>query len=313
MQRKARWLFKKSLRASWLPETFQETLLFLLKVGYWPCFRKPLSFSEKLHYRKINETDSRLASLSDKIRVRKYVSKKIGRECLVPLLYQGNSLDAEQLHSMGDKIVVKRNDDSGSTILINTNTLERSQNTVSEITTLKRYGESTNEWWYQKMETQYLVEKKLPGDVSDRPTEYKFFIFNQHDGRTFFVVEVIRRYSDGKIKCGIFDNEMKRLTVGRKGCERFTESFPAPHQFSEMRDIAISLGSEFNFVRVDLYCTDEKVYFSELTFCPSEGRCGYTDPAFDFYLGSKWESLLLSSHSNSKPDSETRAPTTFAY
>jgi hypothetical protein len=38
-------------------------------------------------------------------------------------------------------------------------------------------------------------------------------------------------------------------------------------------------------VRVDLYCTGERIYFGELTFTPASGKIVYEPSAFDLELG----------------------------
>ena len=46
----------------------------------------------------------------------------------------------------------------------------------------------------------------------------------------------------------------------------------APKKLSSMFDLAEKLSSPFDYVRVDLYHENNKIYFGELTFFP---ECGY--------------------------------------
>ncbi len=53
-----------------------------------------------------------------------------------------------------------------------------------------------------------------------------------------------------------------------------------PANFEAMKEYARILSKEFDFVRVDLYDTGDRVYFGELTFTPKTGILGYlTDVA----------------------------------
>lgn len=279
---------KRWIRSSAVPSKLQEQWLFFLKLGYWPNFTQPESFSEKLHYRKMHEDDDRLVYLSDKVRVRNYVEQKVGREYLIPLLYSGDTISADDIYHCGDGVVVKRNNDSGSASIIDTNSRALSTEVAEALMALPDYGSMTNEWWYSKIGKQFLVERKLT-----QSTDYKFFVFKQPSGEPFIVIELMDR-KGGDVYCGVFDQEMQVLDVQRKGSlplksiEHVNET-----AFSEMVRIAKRLAEDFNFIRVDLYFSDGRIFFGELTFCPSEGRLDYSDRDFDYYLGSKWHELLL--------------------
>ena len=60
-----------------------------------------------------------------------------------------------------------------------------------------------------------------------------------------------------------------------------------------MIDIASKLSKGFEFVRVDLYNINGKIYFSEMTFTPAKGTLILDDDNADFEMGewldiSKW-------------------------
>ncbi len=44
-----------------------------------------------------------------------------------------------------------------------------------------------------------------------------------------------------------------------------------PDKYDEMLILAETLAKEFPFMRVDLYYTNNKIYFCELTFTPNNG------------------------------------------
>jgi hypothetical protein len=58
-----------------------------------------------------------------------------------------------------------------------------------------------------------------------------------------------------------------------------------PSKLAEMIDLAKSLCSNFIFVRVDLYCTDSKIYFGELTFTPQSGIGRWIPDSYDLVYG----------------------------
>ena len=82
-----------------------------------------------------------------------------------------------------------------------------------------------------------------------------------------------------------FDCEWNFCRITRDG-KRAPEDFnvPKPDNLAEMLEYARLLSAPFPFVRVDLYDTDGKIIFGELTFTPSAamdaGRLPETDVMF---------------------------------
>ena len=60
-----------------------------------------------------------------------------------------------------------------------------------------------------------------------------------------------------------------------------------PERFQEMKDIAVSLSRDFQYVRVDLYEIRGKVYFGELTFTPQNGVFPHFKEEFLIEMGTK--------------------------
>ena len=64
---------------------------------------------------------------------------------------------------------------------------------------------------------------------------------------------------------------------------------PAPAALAEMVGIARRLSEGFDFLRVDLYCVDGRVYCGELTLYPGCGLEPFTPPEADTWLGGFWK------------------------
>ena len=94
-------------------------------------------------------------------------------------------------------------------------------------------------------------------DASDF-TDYKFFCF---DGKVDCVMVCLER-SSGDTKFYFFDEDwkLKRLNVrGKNAPEGFT--IPKPSCMDEMFAIAAKLSVGMPFVRVDLYQSNDQIYF----------------------------------------------------
>ncbi len=295
LARTVRKAAKSAIRTLPLSPLLKEKILFAIQMGYWPDFANPNSFCEKLHRRKLYERDWRLVELSDKIKVRDFVAATIGVDYLVPLRYAGTDLSPELLLELGDQLVVKKNNDCGSAEVIAENTPEIAKAACTRIAANLSYGEKTNEWWYEMIPPGYLVEERLidPEQANGTPLDYKFFVFNRGNGESSVITEVVRRVNAQRQECSFFDEEMRPLFMGDqpvryRGCPGFSDVFPEHDLFEEMKSVALSLSRGFDFVRVDLYAVEGKVYFGEMTFNPAEGRFRISPAGFDFELGEKW-------------------------
>jgi hypothetical protein len=64
-------------------------------------------------------------------------------------------------------------------------------------------------------------------------------------------------------------------TVWVKPKYQYPKNVKKPEHLNEMINIAQTLGADFDFVRVDLYDTENAVFFSEFTFTPIGGYMNY--------------------------------------
>jgi hypothetical protein len=62
-----------------------------------------------------------------------------------------------------------------------------------------------------------------------------------------------------------------------------------PKHLHYMIDLAELLGMPFDFIRVDLYLVNDRIYFGELTNYPTSGMFSFIPVSHDFELGSKWK------------------------
>ena len=60
-----------------------------------------------------------------------------------------------------------------------------------------------------------------------------------------------------------------------------------------MKELVKKLSQGFEYVRVDLYNVDGKIYFGEMTFCPESGFGDISPVEWDYKLGSYWNQKKL--------------------
>jgi hypothetical protein len=62
-----------------------------------------------------------------------------------------------------------------------------------------------------------------------------------------------------------------------------------PKNYELMLKLAEKFAKTFDYVRVDLYNLDGKIYFGELTHYPASGTGKFEPISFDFELGQHWK------------------------
>lgn len=278
------------------PET-TEKILFLGKMGYWPDFDNPRTYNEKINWRKLRSTNEKYVRCADKLAVRDYVREKLGEEYLVPLLYSGESITAEQIHSFGNDIVVKANHDSGSACVIRENTVEAADKTSREIrkSLSVNYGERTNEWWYARIPPKACVEQLILNREGSLAFDFKFFVFRQSgnlEPRIFIEIDFDRNTPNHHR--GFYTAERELLDDFGKDIviddvPNLRRPFPEVENYDEMLRVVKVLAEDFDHVRVDLYYAEGKIYFGELTFSEGGGRSCWNPRDFDELLGECWQ------------------------
>ena len=114
------------------------------------------------------------------------------------------------------------------------------------------------------------------------PIDYKFFCFN---GAPKMVQVDYGRHSEHRRN--LYDLDWK-LIDGRYVYQNKKEVDDKPKNFDTMCRIAQALSSEMDFVRVDLYNVDGKIYFGELTHFPEGGFGRFLPESLDRLLGTFW-------------------------
>lgn len=127
---------------------------------------------------------------------------------------------------------------------------------------------------------------------ADGLVDYKFYCFN---GEPKFLYVGFANIVNGEKhdQLSFLDLDWKSTPFYRKDHEPFPFELNKPECFEQMVDIAKKLSKSISFVRIDLYCIDEKIYFSEATFCPGGGYGRFYPDEWEEKLG-EWIDLARS-------------------
>jgi hypothetical protein len=263
--------------------------LYFLKVhGYWPHFKNPRSFEEKVWSRMLFDRDSRWTLLLDKFRVRDYVANKVGSEYLIPLLWSGNKPEEIPFDKLPLKFVIKTNHGSGYNILVRDKTQLDQTKTRRQLKTWleENFCEDKflgTEWAYKKIRPTIMVESYLENNGSV-PEDYKFFCYS---GRAEFCKVDFDRFEDHSE--AFFDKGLKPLHLFGLGIKQYCGKFAFPDNYKDMVRVAESLAKGIDFIRVDLYSVGGQIYFGELTCYHGGGLIALSPRRYDLLFGEKWK------------------------
>lgn len=266
-------------------------LYYKVKTGRKLNINNPQRYTEKIQLRKCNSVNNQTYILcADKYKVREYIKEKIGEEYLIPIYFAKKKITINDLESLPDSFVLKTNNASQTNIIVKDKTKENLELIVAKMNKFIKYrfGYRSFELFYNNIEPYIIAEKyigKINGDV---PNDYKFFCFTQKDKTTKIIIQAdCGRFSDRHIRY-FFDEHWNKLEM--TNCDNGENNYDIerPQNLEKMLDIAKKLSSDFDYVRVDLYDVDNKIYFGELTFTDGSGYDPIKPDEYDKILGSYW-------------------------
>lgn len=258
---------------------------FKKRLGYDIDFTKePVTFNQKIQFRKLYDNNPLYAICSDKYRVREYVRNKIGEKYLIPLYLVTDKLTIDQWNKLPNSFVAKANHNSGPVQIVKDKTRVNAKTIIDELNNQLTidYGIISMEKYYSNIPRKIIVEKYLKGDIED----YKIHCFGNEE----LYIDICTRET-GVTESILYDKNWQNLgvTAGKLSDKKFDK----PKNFNIMIKIAKKLSEDFDYVRVDLYNIDGKIYFGELTFCENSGFGKFSDENWDYKFGSFWDQSKL--------------------
>jgi hypothetical protein len=249
--------------------------------GRLPDLAQPRTFNEKVLWRKVYDRRPVFRTLSDKVAVRDYVAARVGPEHLVPMLGVFERPKDIPWAELPVPYVIKANHGCGWNLFV----LDAAEVDPSALTrTLRRwlrtnFSYGVREWAYKDIPRRLIIERFI-GSGRKTPDDYKFFCFDGAPQAIWVLADRFTKPTDVW-----YDPGWVVLTFMGSSQEA---ARPAPSALDEMLAIARKLSAGFDFLRVDLYCVDGRVYCGELTVYPGCGLWPYT-PESDEWLGGFWK------------------------
>lgn len=273
---------------NWIPDSLMLRIQYRIKMGYWPSFKHPKRFTEKLQLYKMRYRNPKMSQCVDKYDVREYVEGKGLGHILNELLGIYNSFEEIDFVNLPNQFVIKSTTGGGGLNVIVVKDKQRCDKEIirQQIASWNIHTpgmiSSGREWAYKNMpRTRIIIERYLEDSTgAGKLSDYKLMIFN---GR-FKLLWVDRdRYSNHHR--GFWDENLNFMPDVYSDHETFTTPPELPDNINEMIKVAEVLSADFPYSRVDLYNCQGKIFFGEITFYPWSGYVKFTPDSFDIKLG----------------------------
>lgn len=248
--------------------------------------KNPKTFSEKLQWYKLNARQPIMQICADKVAVREYL-KELGYGNLLNDVHGVYSNVKEiDWDALPEQFVIKAAHGSGQNIIVS----DKSKLNVKHAKRMlnswlhQDISWSGREWVYSGMPRRIIAEKFLKDETGEL-RDYKFFCFN---GTPAFMQLEVGRYTEHNTR-NFYDMDWNLMPFGKELPHNPNIVVEKPQMFEEMKRIAAELCKPFQFVRVDLYQVNGKIYFGELTFFPAGGAPDFVPAEYDEIVGKFWE------------------------
>ncbi len=252
---------------------------------------RPKTFNEKILWKQVYGDNKAYARLSDKYAVRKHIAETIGKEYLIPLQYTTTDPRCIPFDTLDYPVIIKSNHASGQKIILKDKSAIDRKAVIRECTRWLNinYYDAFRESQYKDIVPRIVVESLLVNKQGRIPIDYKLHCFN---GKVECILAMDGRFETDR-KIGFFDTKWKFLPFnygveeGGTFLWKHSKSFKKPKNLKKMVALAEKLAKDFDFVRVDLYSVQDKIYFGELTFTPGAGLNKFYPETWDNYFGDK--------------------------
>lgn len=263
-----------------LPIGARRRALFISFNRRLPHFGNPSTFNDKVNWRIINDRRPLLEWTCDKVAMKERAKGVQGLH-IPRTFWAGTNLRELESIKLPKYWVFKPNHRSGL-VHFGNGRPKIAELSATAATWLHSWSwTELGEWAYSKARSMLLVEETV-GIPGSPPSDYKFFVF---DGKVAAIQVDVGRHEGHQRR--IYLPDWSPLEV-ISGPHELAPLEPAPVNLDRMLAIAEKLGTEFDFMRVDLYNIDGRVFFGEYSPYPGSGLDRFIPASFDMELGAKW-------------------------
>jgi hypothetical protein len=250
--------------------------------------KNPRTLNEKIQWRKLHEHDPRLTTFSDKIAAKVEVAKLVGPEHVIENLWVGTNPEEIPWDELKPPYVIKTNHSSGCNLFVRRGDVVDREAITRELKKQLRFDHSHKwrEWAYKNIKRGILIERMLDFPAGNVAANVRFFVYH---GKARYLYVVVNSNEMGKPTIDYFDIDWNPLDVCEVGFPRAIGGVERPANLDKAVAIAEKIAAEFDFVRMDMYLVDDRIYFGEATFYPCAGVARQEPSEWGLRFGEPWK------------------------
>ena len=279
-------LFVLNKTARFFPDKLFLELKFRLMMGHKLDLKNPKTFNEKLQWLKLYNRKPEYTTMVDKYAVKQYVADKIGEEYIIPTLGVWDKPEDIDWDALPNQFVLKTTHGGGGGGVV----ICKDKSIIDIDDAIKKLKQSLKqdiflslrEWPYKDVPKRIIAEEYMTdGGDNKELKDYKFFCFN---GNPYCLKIDFDRYIGHR--ANYYDMDMNLLPFGEACCmPDFDKKLETPQNFEKMVEIVKKLSENIPFARIDLYNSNGKIYFGEITFFPAGGMGKFVPDEWDYNMG----------------------------
>jgi hypothetical protein len=245
------------------------------------CFltfdKPPVTLTQKQQWLKLYGVTPLKTECTDKYAVRKIVEEKIGKEYLIPIISINGkdhfySVDEIDFSKLPNEFVIQCNHGSGMTRVIKDKSALSKHDLRKLKSTYRHYLKmdfsylNGLEYVYKGIKPCIFFTVRLKGsEMPDDLPDYKFLCFN---GDPKYIWVDTSRFTGHRRTT--FNLDFSVAPFNMHTYEN-VQGIHKPEKLVEMINLSRKLSFCFDYVRVDLYNINGRIYFGELTFSSASG------------------------------------------
>lgn len=260
---------------------------FVRKLGYLPNPAAPVSYHEKILWRKIIDHNPLFVILTDKLAAKERVQVLAPELRLPETLWIGQDARKIPIRLLQTAAVVKVNFGCNMNLFV-----ANGQPDVTEIERqakrwlAKRHGRRDREWAYSLVQPRLFVEEKLTLGGHLLPTEIKVHVCAGQ------VCHVWVEERGAKLSL-LLDPNGTPLAGRDSDYPREDQAFPANARLAgyvrEAAAMAIKIAGDLDYIRIDFLVTESGLYGGESTVYPTSGYGTWSNPVIAENFERLWD------------------------
>lgn len=249
----------------------------------WPDWENPKTINDKLRWLMLYYREEKLHQFADKYLVRNYVRSRVGKKYLTKLHGVFERVEQIDFATLPDQFVLKTNHGSGWNIVcLDKSKFDEKKARRQLNRWMKRdYWAHTGEWAYKGIPRLILWEQFLCDPLQGNlPRDYKIHCFS---GIPRFIQ--VFEDMDKELRRSIYDCDWNPSSIS-EGLAECKEEIEKPQNLEEMLWVARQLSQGLPYIRIDLYCIEDKIYFGEMTLNHDAASSRYKTEEMAIQIGS---------------------------